>query len=1073
MKKLILLTLGIVAMVITSCTRDDLRNTPGGDNALSIRVNVQGQSNGSTRATVDPLTQEENIHTLYLLFYTPSSDGSGTFEGSIRINGPILMNQNIGLDMTGTGLNATNPYKILAVANLDQYGPYMGVSITEWLDNLNGKDENYALKQLYAHIAADEKIEMDKIIMTGETEKPSGGLATIELTLLRGVVRFDVVNSARATYDLESVSIWNAFPETSLFGSGLTDYSKTRIQRFYGVDNDNDVANGNGISSSGDPNGDYYGDIFGGLYSLPNQVIDPGVKDEKTTCLIVGLKERGNPAASVTYHRVNINAEQSMQNLKRNNVYRLTIRSVGGEGADSEMEAYTGGKNNIKYQINYWDLDDDGLIQQNGNIILGIPTKLIKLGAEAEERSYDIFAFGGQPGEQISISTSFNEDAGNYIKVTQNGNTINVNAKELSTDTQRTGSITITYGGLTATIGIIQSGTANQFLRVSSSTGSGIPAYPGFAGAPMDGTLTVEASGPWTATIYHVSNDKYFSFSALGDQGTFNSSNLTENLSIYTFAENSTTSSRNAFVLISLNADPENYNSALVLTQRALGSIAVSPNVNLIEWDGLGKLSTTGGGISDTQFKLNVITTTDPMNNLEEWEPVLSDDTHFEIVGWNYDATDPALNFVTVKAKGETTDSSRSTTLRVQLKASPSTGVNITLTQTGYTMGISPNTFTTISNKGGETAPITVTSNGTTLTWSAEVTSTTIANGTLEGGHTAIIVDATSGTEITPGTKYPLTNKFRVKYPMLYYGNHQKGKVTANITVKLWSGNNEVGSQTFPVEQNELEPRPVNLYNVHSGYSHLFNSNHNYSRAFPTALGNTQMFGANGTVVVKDKGGNGIVLPTSTSTNLPTTSSASWATWMHANQYSEYGTGTTGRNAYTVIENWRKNNDGIMFIVHDEVTNRTTNGTLPESTVYQLGWRRNEVSVNTASKTPPSVGASSPKILKYIYQDGPFGPVTGLTASNFINDGASSRWILPAGGSAVAILGTTDNASLVIDPANRLILLGESQFFSGGGESYITAPPGNDAKSRMFGNILSFAVLTAQYGSNFSDLFVE
>lgn len=1078
MKKQFITALGLLSLLFASCSHDateDLGVVPAGD-TFTMRVNVEGAAHGATRATVDPVTGEENVNSLYLLFFSPSTDRSGEFQGSIKLDGPLQMNEDIRVDMSGTGLSSTDDYKILAVANIDSYAPYLGVSVTEWLAGLQGMTENNVYKLVMAYIAADEQIDIDKLIMTGEVDKPAGGISTMRLTLTRGLVRFDVVNSARESYDLVSVSIWNAFPETSMFGGGLVDYSKGRIQRFYGIDNITDPS----IPAPSDGNGDCYGDIFGHLYSLPNQVITPGEKDDKTTCLIVGLIERGQ--SNVTYHRVNINAEDAMQNLKRNNAYRLTIRSVSGDGADSEIEAYTGGVNNINYKINYWDLDDDGLIQQNGNIILGIPTKRIRLGAEAEERSYDIFAFGGAPGEQIAVSTSFDGTAGSYIKVTQSGNTITVKADALTSDEERTGTINITYGGLTATIGIIQSGTAAQFLRVITPDGKGIPTYPGFAGAPMDGTLTVEASGAWKAEIFQFGGGDYFSFNQLAAQRVYNSTDLTADLKIYTIAENSTGASRQAFVLITLVADEDNYNSALVLTQRTLGSINIAPDIKQVDWDGLGKLTTTGGGSSDTEFRFNVVTTLDVNNEYEEWEAILTDGSaYFEIVGSTWDKDNLANNYVTVKAKGETTDGARTGKLRVQLKASPSTGIDVTLKQTGYTMGLSPDAFNAISSKGGATGAITVTTNGTGLTWSAEVNGTVAAGDALTGGHAAAIVDATTGSALTAGTKYALTQKFKVQFPKLMYGNHLKGDVTATVTVKLWSGANEVGEQVITVKQNELKPNPVSILNVHgTGYPYgALSSSGTYAdsyrmvlRTFFTNSGDEAAVYPASTPTVKYLySPGGVSIPSS---NVSTVSSVSaTTTFLHA---SNFGRITSPSTAYAAMDSWLAADNGVMFVVQDRSASSGTDATIftnSNSTLRKLGWSRSG-DVNTASKVPNT--GSSAKIVDFIFRKGPFGPVNGLSSSNFASDGVSNR--VSVSGSAVAILGTSSGASFVIDPKNRVVFVGESQMFSHAGAVdgiSVTGYPSTslNAKTTFLANVYAYMILTAQYGSSFSDLFID
>ncbi len=1070
MKKLMLIMLGFVGLVTASCQRDTPTGIDSGGDAFTLRLSVAGHETGASRAMpIDPEAGEENIGSLYLLFYAPSGDRSGVYESYIKLDGPLVMNQNIKVNMSANpSLNATDAYKILAVANLDQYAPYMGVTVNEWLSQLEGKTESYAYKQITAYIDASQALSAENLIMTGEASKGAGGLELMQIALKRGAVRFDVVNNIRSSYDLASVSIWNAFPELNLFGGGLTDYNKSRIQRFYGVDNTGNVINV-----------DQLGDIFGGLYTFPNQVVNPEKNDAKTTCLIIGLRARGSSA--ITYHRINISARDAMQDLKRNNVYRITIQSVNGDGAGTEMEAYTGGTNEINYQINYWELDDEGLIQQNGNIILGIPTKRIKLGPEADERSYDIFAFGGAPNEQIVVSTAWdNDDARNNISVTQSGNTITVRANALMPNTERSGSITITYAGLTATIGVIQTGTASQFLRVITSGGSGIPAYPGFAGAAMDGTLTVEASGNWTATIYNLEANN-FSFTQPNTYtGTKTGASGSVILPIYTFIENTTTSSRNAFVSISLDDDPDNYSAAVVLTQKALGSLAVSPSLTKVDWDGLGKV-TTAGKYSDTEFKFNVMVKAD-MGVYDEWEAVLTDiDNVFEIVSEGHSTTTLADNYIIVKAKGETTAGSHNATLRLQLQTSAATGVDIALVQTGYTMGITQPT-TPVSNKGGQSSAVTVSSNGATLTWSVTINSTASATGTLTN-HDAYIVDGATGTELTQGDKFPLSKTFKVAFPKLMYGNHKKGAVTATATVKLWSGTNEVGTRTITVTQNELSPKNVNLVNYHGrpeNYGNLYSNTAFYSAGWRTFL--TTMFSTTGseapaypeapaTPFTRVYSPNAISLPTGNTTTSPV---ASNVTYVHASMADFISNASTSADCQGAIENWRAADNGILFA-----------GTQWDSST-PLFWPLRSIGLSKAGNAYNSAAwtirsGSDRKIRDFIYNKGPFGPVgndASLDGSNdFYIDAYSQSLNITGSTTAVAIVGNDSRASIVIDPVNRVIFVADDQMFGRNATSIDSADNVStnlaSSKSRLLANLQAYVVLTAQYGSNFSDLFID
>lgn len=1072
MKKLMLMVLGFASLIFASCLHDtdpELGKNGASGKALKLNFSVQGMGAGLTRSSVNPEAGEEVANSLYLLFFDPSSDRSGEYKGYYPVAAPLIMNTDIELgNLSDYGISPSAAYKVMAVANLDQYTPYLGsISIDEWLNTLSGKTESNVYHQMRAFLTAGQGVAADQLLMTGEADKSTDPLGTIKLTLTRGLVRFDVVNSANNTYDLVSVSIWNAFPEVSIFGGGVIDYSNTsRIRKFYGLDNT------------------AHTDIYGGLYSFPNQVANPGEKDDKTTCLIVGLAPVGG--GNTTYHRVNISAEESMQDLKRNNVYRLTIRSVGGDGAGSEEEAYTGGINNLHFQINYWNLDDDGLIKQNGEVILAIPTKRIKFGAEAEERTYDIFAFGGPAGEQIAISTNFEGDAGNNITVTKHGNSITVNARALTNaGDERQGTITVSYAGLSATIAIFQSGVANKFLRVTTPGGVSIPSFAPYSGSIMDGQIAVEASDAWTAKVYCLGSTPYFGIVGAVDPSVINSSALTGNFQVQTIATNDDTAPRQAFILISLDSDETNYNTALVLTQRAQGGISLSPMLTQINWDGSGNL-TIPGGISATEFRLQVLPTQDITGYLPWTATLIDGNKGFEIVTQQSDLNTLSDNFVVVKASGASTGALQTDVLRVQLDGN-GPHVDVALRQENFNLSITPNTFPEISVKGGGSNAVSVVSNGTSLRWSATI-STNAVNGTLTD-HAAILVDAVDGTTILgtgDANKYALGQQFKVTFPKVLYGNHLKGKISATVTVKLWNGTTEVRTTSFTIDQSELRPNNVNIANYHGSgsspnYGNLYGNSSHYSagwRTFLSTLLTTSISNqapaypaAPTTPLTRLYSPNTSVLPTSRATTFPVPTNV---TYVHASQANAIPNASNPADPQGAIENWRSADKGVLFIGNQSTYSSSVQLFWP---IRKLGWTSPGNANNSAAETVRS--GSDKKIRDFIFNKGPFGPVGNDGTLEFYIDGYSLSVDISRNntGTAVAIIGNDTRASIVIDPVSRVIFIGDDQMFGRGATSIASADRVytdlRNSKSRLLANLIAYTILTAQYGSHFSDLLVD
>jgi hypothetical protein len=297
------------------------------------------------------------------------------------------------------------------------------------------------------------------------------------------VVRFDVRNDVTADYQLASVSIWNAYPSTSVWGGGDIDFSNavSRIRFFYGR---YDVAGNSAV----------------GLYAFENRVVAPVENDRFTTALIIGLKDLSTN--TVSYYRVNISPNDSPQTLKRNNVYRLTIRNVGAAGYASEEDAYTRVDiaNELDYVINTWGLEDDGLIVQDGNSMLSIPSQTVRIGREGGVFTYSIFTFNNSGLDlPLTISRQIYEPANNQISSSLSGNVLTVTASPLGADAERNGKVTLSYGGLEATMTIIQSPADETFLRLHMPGGR-TPRFAPFAGL-SSGLIRVEASGEWTAKL--------------------------------------------------------------------------------------------------------------------------------------------------------------------------------------------------------------------------------------------------------------------------------------------------------------------------------------------------------------------------------------------------------------------------------------------------------------------------------------------------------------------------------------------------------------------------------------------
>jgi hypothetical protein len=138
MRKIIWSVFLLTTSFFTSCSLDDdQRNVSEGNNKLIVNFSIQDPTSGlATRASIAPEAGEENIKTLDLIFFTSGSDASGSFKGWKELTGtssaPLVMNTDMAFDFSDIGLQMTDAYDILVVANMgDNYLPADGSQTLE------------------------------------------------------------------------------------------------------------------------------------------------------------------------------------------------------------------------------------------------------------------------------------------------------------------------------------------------------------------------------------------------------------------------------------------------------------------------------------------------------------------------------------------------------------------------------------------------------------------------------------------------------------------------------------------------------------------------------------------------------------------------------------------------------------------------------------------------------------------------------------------------------------------------------------------------------------------------------
>lgn len=1023
MKKIFALTGLVCMLMMASCNGDGSDGGKNSSSTLKVTVSLDNMSKeAATRGSVDPEDGEEQVNTLYLYFFDASDSQSGMFVDYIKVEGPLAMDSKYTLQTAGTNIIVSNAYNIIAIANIDD-NRYISGDADVWNTQWNGKTEEYFRANAFAGISGianesdySEVIDKKWILMNGATTKKAMS-GDISMTLVRNVARFDVINSINTSYDLVSTSIWNAYTRSSITGDGVMDYSKTlglRTERFYGVNNTDNT------------DSDILGNIMGGLYAFENKVMSPAPGDQHTSCLIIGLKNR--TTNSIGYYRVNVHPSESAQNLKRNNVYKVTITGVAGEGAATESDAYAGTKNELEYAINYWDLDDNGLIISDQYSILAVPVKTVRIGAEGGDFSYTITTFSSLASPlPLAIKNQAYDPSNGKISASLNGATLTIQAQSLALgEGNRTGIITVSFAGLEAHINIVQSESVDTYLNVTLED-TWVSKLGSTAGLSSE-YIYVKASGAWTAELF----GDGFSLSNAGGSAvtTLSSMSLTSSkFHVYTHSLNDGLEERKAFVLVSLDSDPVNYIAVIPIYQKVAGAINISPDAETITFNGSKTITShpanTTFTVSSTSGVINVFGLSGP------------DAGKFTVT---LPTGSPSAMMTVAANELNTSGAIYTATLRIE----DGTGAykNITLRQNSLSLSVLPGTFSTsIVAAGGQTELITVSTGDASSQFTATVSTASSTSGKTLYNHAAYFVDE-SGNPIDLSIPQSVNTKFKVAFPKVYFPNREIG-ITATFTV------NVVGSsltRTLTVNQAMLRPANMVGYGMTGAptYGGLGNT---YNQGWDQALGNIPTY---------SRAGVGNMSASSISSNV---------TYLHV---VPHGAGS-GYN-WSVVNNFIDSKDAwTVLCVQDNA------GVAPANN-SNSPLKRNGAGYNNIQDTGTADGRittihSHTKVYKFLFDYGN----TALTAgqvSDFYSDGIST--VLPSPWPSTAVVlatrnNNTDHAMLIIDVKNKFLWIGESQFFW-----YTNGNAYTDGNRYVFlNNLMHFVGNASRYGSHFTDLLLE
>jgi hypothetical protein len=1105
-----LLALAFVSVaLLASCSQEvgtDGGDAPIADNTLRLSVDVADRL-GQIDTRVAALDEEKTIESLYLLFFEPGA--TGNYVDFVEIADLQGMNVEHDINMSGTLLNVTDPYDILAIANVDGDGErYLNnMPFSSWVQQWAGKTKAEVIAEAMAW-TTNAAVAPSGLLMSGMASKGANSFM-VNLSLVRNQIRFDVVNNT-GDYSLKSVAIYNAYPASKIWNDGSAegtpDYSDSasRMETYYGFA---DAA----LEACFDDNASKE-EVRGYLYAFENQVTMPVQNDRLTTALIVGL----DGPSGTSYYRVNIAPEDMPQLLKRNYSYILSINSVVGEGRPSAVEAYDHPEDEgLNYVINNWDIPEVGVSDQDASSLLASPYQTINIDLFTgningrverglDGRSFDITTITSNPSPVSGLAIIgepefFLNGTEGYkgIEVALNGNSLEFTkvdvapatptAGSLKSGDKITGTITLGYAGLRITMNVLQTDVISEFLNLYEP-GDGVPLFASFADIES-GLIRVESSGPWTATILSENGGFGFVESASmefkGDNG--------DTFSVKTTSNNPDANhAREAVVVVALDSDPVNVSDIVRLTQQQKAEVAITPN-QTVTFDGTYDASDMSDGMAgnlasvpnNTLNKFDVISggtgagdaTTinewfyrieafNPANGA--WEVVYNEDGN-EVVdaarNWFaitavHNTTVGLENSVTVDVIGKNTSgSNHRARIAVYLAEgggpdSPGTAkAYLEIVQNTSSITLSPNKVPAVAKIGGDSQLVSVQADAS-LNW--EIRGFEITNADRLAHHDVVLVDQ-DGTPIGLNEAHPVVGDgFKVRFPKIYYPNREI-PIEAVVTVGI------VGSELeteMTITQTTLTPNSFNVYGL-TGDGYTYGQiEDTYNRGWD---GNSGTWGIHQIPGYRSMGYSSVYTEATINPSV---------NYLHATMHLN---GTHGDNyTWNTIKNYMDGRDAWTIFQAQAVdgTDAFNNSNSPfrdaDYPPVQYGNDRNGTIDTKDSDT---------KIYQFLVDKGHHEITESLTAGdNYLYIDGINTYMnknqLPE--SAVVLVSKYtggentpigDEAVFVIDIENKFIWIGESQLFW---YAYWLRNTW-----QLLDNIMYFVGNASKYGSHFTDMFLE
>lgn len=378
MKHTAIISLLAAAIALGGCADEDTALRGNAPEAPSREVSIPYQVQGEVLESrgVAALAHEKRLERAYILLF---DDRTGEYAGCAAVNVPSGK-RTLSFSMPGNASFDT-PYRVLAMGNADYYAQEGQASFATVLADFTG-DYATAKRSLEAHFAGKMTATSPGVLpMFGTFVNADGDDSTLTFhqegenqTVVeadsyfyfsRAVVRVDLLNLVGGLLRIEKVKVVNERTSGLFFADGINVGAQTE----FAAGDDAGYVEVTDKENTTER-------LTGALYTFPNMVNTTVQNDRVTTALMIAGyyfdTTTGEYDSELTYYRFNLANVGEAQLLKRNYMYRATIKGVTRRGASDEQTAYNDAAPIFTYDLDEeWDATGDNVTtDEDGNFLI-------------------------------------------------------------------------------------------------------------------------------------------------------------------------------------------------------------------------------------------------------------------------------------------------------------------------------------------------------------------------------------------------------------------------------------------------------------------------------------------------------------------------------------------------------------------------------------------------------------------------------------------------------------------------------------------------------------------------------